>query len=87
MMEDSKAKGMPISCVSGRDRFECIDKVGKKEADIVAVDPEDMYLAAKSELADQAGFNIVEQVQMLRNAIIGTNLKKRKHNSTKKLSH
>ncbi|XP_043272670.1 transferrin [Venturia canescens] len=63
MMEDSKAKGVPISCVSGRDRFECIDKVGKKEADIVAVDPEDMYLAAKNELANQAGFNIVEQVR------------------------
>ena len=62
MMEDSAKKGMQITCITGRDRLDCIEKVGKKEADIVAVDPEDMYLAAKSELADQAKFSIVEQV-------------------------
>lgn len=63
MMEDSASKGIPIACISGRDRFDCIDKVAMKEADIVAVDPEDMYLAAKSQLAEQADFNIVEQVR------------------------
>ncbi|XP_012288841.1 transferrin isoform X2 [Orussus abietinus] len=63
MMEDSSSKGIPISCISGRDRFECVEKVGRKEADVVAVDPEDMYLAAKSALADQAGYNVVEQIR------------------------
>lgn len=63
MMEDSMSKNMPITCISGRDRFDCIEKVGRKEADIVAVDPEDMYLAAKSELANQAEFSVVEQVR------------------------
>lgn len=63
MMEDSASKGIPISCISGRDRYECIEKVGRKEADVVAVDPEDMYLAAKgNELASKAGYNVVEQV-------------------------
>ncbi|XP_029052771.2 transferrin [Osmia bicornis bicornis] len=64
MIKDSAVKGIPISCISGRDRFECIERVGKKEADVVAVDPEDMYLAAKdNELAAKAGYSIVEQVR------------------------
>ncbi|KAL7301182.1 hypothetical protein TKK_0006152 [Trichogramma kaykai] len=63
MKVDSSKKGIPISCISGRDRFECIDKVGRREADVVAVDPEDMYLAAKHELATKAQYNIVEQIK------------------------
>lgn len=64
MMEDSASEGIPISCISGRDRYECIEKVGRKEADVVAVDPEDMYLAAKNlDLAPKAGYNVVEQVR------------------------
>lgn len=62
MMEESASKGFPISCISGRDRYDCIERVGRKEADIVAVDPEDMYLAAKNKLAEKAGYSIVEQV-------------------------
>lgn len=62
MMEDSGSKGFPISCISGRDRYDCIERVGKKEADIVAVDPEDMYLAAKNKFAEKAGYSVVEQV-------------------------
>ncbi|EZA53240.1 hypothetical protein DMN91_004858 [Ooceraea biroi] len=63
MMEDSASKGFPIACISGRDRYDCIERVGKKEADIVAVDPEDMYLAAKNKLTEKAGYKIVEQVR------------------------
>ncbi|XP_031847327.1 transferrin 1 [Nomia melanderi] len=64
MIEDSALRGIPISCVSGRDRYECIDKVGRKEADVVAVDPEDMYMAAEdNELAANAGYTVVEQVR------------------------
>lgn len=64
MIKDSAVKGIPISCISGRDRYECIERVGKKEADVVAVDPEDMYLVAKNNhLQEKAGYNIVEQVR------------------------
>ncbi|XP_053996345.1 transferrin [Hylaeus anthracinus] len=64
MIKESAVRGIPISCISGRDRLECIDKVGKKEADVVAVDPEDMYMAAQNnELAAKAGYNVVEQVR------------------------
>lgn len=62
MMDDSASHGYPIACISGRDRYDCIERVGKKEADIVAVDPEDMYLAAKNKLAEKAGYNVIEQV-------------------------
>lgn len=64
MMEDSGSEGMPVVCVTGRDRFDCIEKVGKKEADVVAVDPEDMYLAAKNDFAVNAGYSIIEQVSI-----------------------
>ncbi|KAG6800752.1 transferrin 1 precursor [Apis mellifera caucasica] len=64
MKKDSAVKGIPVSCISGRDRYECIEKVGKKEADVVAVDPEDMYLAVKdNKLASNAGYNVIEQVR------------------------
>ncbi|KAL0119319.1 hypothetical protein PUN28_009710 [Cardiocondyla obscurior] len=63
MMKDSANKSFPIACISGRDRYDCIERVGKKEADIVAVDPEDMYLAAKNKLAEKAGYSIVEQIR------------------------
>lgn len=64
MVTDSAMRGIPIACISGRDRFECIEKVGRKEADVVAVDPEDMYLAAKNhELSLNPGFSVVEQVR------------------------
>ncbi|KAG7200798.1 hypothetical protein KM043_003171 [Ampulex compressa] len=64
MIKDSASKGIPISCIAGRDRYDCIERVGRKEADVVAVDPEDMYLAARNnELASKAGYNIVEQVR------------------------
>lgn len=75
MMEDSRDKGFPIVCISGRDRYDCIERVGRKEADIVAVDPEDMYLAAKNKLAEKAGYNVVEQVTLSSNRIIITNRK------------
>ncbi|XP_012252753.2 transferrin [Athalia rosae] len=63
MTNESSVKGFPIACIAGRDRYDCIEKVGRKEADIVAVDPEDMYLAAKNNLAATAGYNLVEQVR------------------------
>lgn len=67
MIKDSAMKGIPVSCISGRDRYECIERVGRKEADVVAVDPEDMYLAAKdNELAAKAGYSIVEQVRQMK---------------------
>ncbi|XP_066595982.1 transferrin [Prorops nasuta] len=63
MMEDSASKNIPIACITGRDRFACIEKVGRNEADIVAVDPEDMYLAAQNQLISQNKYSVVEQIR------------------------
>ncbi|XP_066992050.2 transferrin [Anabrus simplex] len=38
--------GIRLSCLSARDRVDCIDKVQQHQADFVPVDPEDMYIAA-----------------------------------------
>ncbi|XP_053682480.1 transferrin [Sabethes cyaneus] len=34
-----------VQCIPGRDRMECLEKVNARQADFVAVDPEDMYVA------------------------------------------
>ncbi|XP_055619783.1 transferrin [Toxorhynchites rutilus septentrionalis] len=34
-----------VECVVGRDRMDCLEKVNARQADFVAVDPEDMYVA------------------------------------------
>ncbi|XP_055551682.1 transferrin [Wyeomyia smithii] len=34
-----------VECIPGRDRMECLEKVNARQADFVAVDPEDMYVA------------------------------------------
>ncbi|XP_022906419.1 transferrin [Onthophagus taurus] len=45
-----------IVCISARDRFECIEKIKRREADFLTVDPEDMYIAAKTPEQDFAVF-------------------------------
>jgi len=38
-------RDVKFECISGRDRMECLEKVQKREADFLAADPEDMYVA------------------------------------------
>ncbi|KAF7383892.1 hypothetical protein HZH68_014649 [Vespula germanica] len=46
LIKDSANNGIPISCISSRDRYKCIEKVSREEIDVVVVDPEDIYLTA-----------------------------------------
>lgn len=46
-----------IECVAGRDRVDCLDIVERREADFMAVDPEDLYLALKKKNEDYAVFS------------------------------
>jgi ABC-type phosphate/phosphonate transport system substrate-binding protein len=41
-----------IECIAGRDRVDCLDIVGRREADFMAADPEDRYLAFKKKSED-----------------------------------
>lgn len=34
-----------MKCVPARDRMECLELIEKRQADVLAVDPEDMYVA------------------------------------------
>lgn len=43
-------------------RMECIDKIKQRQADFVPVDPEDMYVAAKSPNED---FAVFEEIRTL----------------------
>ncbi|XP_001808066.1 transferrin [Tribolium castaneum] len=45
-----------IICIPARDRFECIEKIKQRVADFGTVDPEDMYIAAKTPEQDFAVF-------------------------------
>uniref|UniRef100_U5EVY8 Transferrin n=1 Tax=Corethrella appendiculata TaxID=1370023 RepID=U5EVY8_9DIPT len=39
------ADNVKLECIVGRDRMDCLEKVNRREADFLAVDPEDMYVA------------------------------------------
>ncbi|XP_050308566.1 transferrin [Anthonomus grandis grandis] len=45
-----------IVCIPARDRMECITKIKQREADFLAVDPEDMYVAKNEPEQDFALF-------------------------------
>ncbi|XP_055389928.1 transferrin-like [Condylostylus longicornis] len=53
-------KGPNLECIAGRDRIDCLELIQKNEAHIMAVDPEDAYLAA--ELDNQA-FRIIGELR------------------------
>lgn len=46
-----------IECVAGRDRFDCLDIVERRDADFMVVDPEDLYLAFKKKNEDYSVFS------------------------------
>ncbi|XP_059615126.1 transferrin [Phlebotomus argentipes] len=52
-----------IECVAGRDRIDCLNLVNKRQADFMAVDPEDMYLAYKMSNQDFAVFAEVRTLE------------------------
>lgn len=51
-----------IECVAGRDRVDCLDIVERREADFMAVDPEDLYLALKKKNEDYSVFSDIRTV-------------------------
>lgn len=52
-----------IACVSARDRMECLEKVNRREADFLAVDPEDMYVAFNMKNEDFSVFSEIRTVE------------------------
>lgn len=54
---DKQSEIAIIQCVPGRDRVDCLDIVERREADFMAVDPEDLYLALKKKNEDYSVFS------------------------------
>lgn len=45
LLKDPSEAGINMKCVPARDRMECLELIEKRQADVLAVDPEDMYVA------------------------------------------
>lgn len=62
LVENTTSQYATIHCVAARDRMECLEKVIKREADFVAVDPEDMYVAFQLKNEDFSVFSEIRTV-------------------------
>lgn len=49
-----------VNCVAARDQMECLEFIKKREADVMAADPEDMYVAYHLENED---FDIIQEIR------------------------
>lgn len=52
-----------IECVAGRDRVDCLDIVERRDADFMAVDPEDLYLALQKKNEDFSVFSDIRTTE------------------------
>lgn len=55
--------GTSVECVAGRDRMACLEKIKRREADFLVVDPEDMYVAYHLENEDFDVFSEIRTVE------------------------
>ncbi|XP_058064142.1 transferrin [Anopheles bellator] len=54
--------GLALDCVAGNDRLDCLRKVQSRDADFLAVDPEDVYVALQM---DNTDFGVFAEVRTL----------------------
>nr|AAC77913.1 transferrin precursor [Drosophila silvestris] len=45
LLADPSEAGIRMECVSGRDRVDCLEMIEQRKADVLASEPEDMYMA------------------------------------------
>lgn len=62
LVENTPSHYATIRCVAARDRMECLHKVNEREADFLAVDPEDMYVAFHMPNQDFSVFSEIRTV-------------------------
>uniref|UniRef100_A0A182MQL1 Transferrin n=1 Tax=Anopheles culicifacies TaxID=139723 RepID=A0A182MQL1_9DIPT len=53
----ARTAGVPIGCVGGIDRMDCLRKVQNREADYLVADPEDVYVASHFDNQDYIVFS------------------------------
>ncbi|XP_059223773.1 transferrin-like [Stomoxys calcitrans] len=52
LLKDPSEAGIRMECVAGRDRIDCLDMINHRNADVLASDPEDMYVAYHTKNSD-----------------------------------
>lgn len=45
LLADPSEAGIRMECVAGRDRVDCLELIEQRKADVLATEPEDMYIA------------------------------------------
>lgn len=63
LVETTASQHAKVTCVSARDRMECLEKVNNRTADFLAVDPEDMYVAFQMKNEDFSVFSEIRTVE------------------------
>ncbi|XP_053948794.1 transferrin [Anastrepha ludens] len=60
LLKDPSEAGIQMECVAGRDRIDCLDKINQRKADVLASEPEDMYVAYHSKNQD---YRVVSEIR------------------------
>ncbi|XP_073831832.1 uncharacterized protein [Musca autumnalis] len=60
LLKDPSEAGIHMECVAGRDRIDCLDMINQLKADVMASEPEDMYVAYHSKNAD---YRIISEIR------------------------
>ncbi|XP_067641456.1 transferrin [Eurosta solidaginis] len=60
LLKDPSEAGIHMECVAGRDRIDCLDKINQRKADVLASEPEDMYVAYHTKNQD---YRVVSEIR------------------------
>ncbi|XP_005179570.1 transferrin [Musca domestica] len=60
LLKDPSEAGIHMECIPGRDRIDCLDMINQRRADVMASEPEDMYVAYHSQNAD---YRVISEIR------------------------
>ncbi|KNC25845.1 hypothetical protein FF38_08124 [Lucilia cuprina] len=60
LLKDPSEAGIHMECVAGRDRIDCLDMINQRKADVLASEPEDMYVAYHTKNAD---YRVISEIR------------------------
>ncbi|XP_075156344.1 transferrin-like [Haematobia irritans] len=60
LLKDPSEAGIHMECVAGRDRIDCLDLINQHKADVLATEPEDMYVAYHTKNAD---YRVISEIR------------------------
>ncbi|KAK7586107.1 hypothetical protein V9T40_003983 [Parthenolecanium corni] len=60
MVSEGAKQNVQMTCIIGRDRLDCLEKIHQHNADFSFAEPEDMYVAS---IIDNKGFTILKEIR------------------------